>query len=89
MIPMIPVNPARETLDRLQLLLANYLLACPRFQCPGMDGASLEDVVASEYPAASAAGWVPRPVELASRHPDLVEALADYFRYDPASALFA
>jgi hypothetical protein len=86
---MIPVQPSRESLDRMQLVLANYLLACSRFQCPGMDGASLADVVASEYPAASAAGWVPRPAELTANHPDLADVLQVFFRIEATGSLSA
>lgn len=67
-------------------LLAGHLLASPRFQCPGVDGASAEDVVTAAYPAASAAGWVPRPAELAARHPELAAAIGSFFRADPAPA---
>jgi hypothetical protein len=86
---MFPAQPSRESLERMQLVLANYLLSCPRFRCPGMDGASLADVVASEYPAASAAGWVPRLAELSTRHPDLTDVLADFFRFEATGALSA
>ncbi len=79
--------PSIETMDRIQMLLANYLLACPRFQCPGMDGASLADVVGCEYPAASAAGWVPRPDELASRHPEIAHELADFFQCETSTVM--
>ena len=64
---------------RMVELLAGYLLAAPAFVCPGADGATVEDVVAAEYPVASAAGRVPRPGELAARHPDLADALAAFF----------
>jgi len=65
--------------DSLIDVLAGYLLTCPRFRCPGLDGATVADVVASEYPPAAASGWVPRPVELAARHPDLADAIAAFF----------
>jgi hypothetical protein len=70
-------------------LLAGHLLACPRFACPGVDGACAADVVAEAYPAAVAAGWVPRPAELAARHPDLADALRAFFPADPAPAELA
>lgn len=70
--------------DRLVGLLARHLMASPRFHCPGTDGASAEDVVAAAYPAASAAGWVPQPAELAARHPELAAAIGSFFRADPA-----
>ena len=60
-------------------LLAGHLLAAPGFHRPGADGATVAAVVAAEYSAASAAGWVPRPAELAARHPDLADALSSYF----------
>ena len=65
--------------NRVVAVLAGYLLASPRFGCPGMDGASVADVVASAYPAASAAGWVPHPTAVARRHPELAAALASFF----------
>jgi hypothetical protein len=63
---------------RAVTVLAEYLLASPRFGCPGMDGASVADVVASAYPAASAAGWVPHPTAVADRHPELAAALTSF-----------
>jgi len=71
---------------RLVGLLAGHLLASPRFHCPGTDGASAEDVVTAAYPAASAAGWVPRPAELAARHPELAAEIRSFFRDEPAPA---
>ncbi len=64
---------------RMVDLLASYLLASPAFRCPGADGATVEDVVAAEYPAASVAGRVPRPGELTVRHPELAEAITAFF----------
>ena len=63
-------------------VLAGYLLASPSFICPGADGATVEDVVASEYPRASAARMVPRPSDLAARHPDLADAIESFFHLD-------
>jgi hypothetical protein len=60
-------------------LLAEHLLSAPLFRCPGADGATIEDVVAAEYPAASAAGWVPRLSELTICYPDLSNSLACFF----------
>ena len=77
---------AGPSFDRLVDVLAGYLLASPRFHCPGVDGASIADVVATEYPPASAAGWVPPTTVLAARHPDLADALASFFRADTAVA---
>ncbi len=71
------VNPAVRS--RVVGLLAGQLLASPRFRCPGADGATVEEVVVAEYPGASRAGWVPGPAELASRYPDLADALASFF----------
>ncbi len=73
-----PVAGEDELRSRVVGLLAGYLLASPRFRCPGMDGASVEDMVATEYPAACAAGWVPRQAELAARHPELADALTTF-----------
>jgi len=76
-----------ETVDGAVVgLLAGHLLACPRFRCPGVDGASAGDVVAAEYLAAAAAGWVPRPAELAARYPELAGALGSFFREAAAPA---
>ena len=60
-------------------LLAGYLLTAARFHCPGMDGATVAEVVIAEYRTAADAGWVPRPEDLALRHPDLADALAGFF----------
>ena len=65
--------------ERVVGLLAGYLLGSSRFRCPGMDGSTIEDVVAVEYPVACRAGWVPGPELLVADHPDLAEALASYF----------
>ena len=74
---------------RMVELLAGYLLAAPVFLCPGADGATVEDVLEAEYPVASAAGRVPRPGELATRHPDLADALASFFGAGAISAEMA
>ena len=73
------VNSPRS---RMIDVLAGYLLASPAFRCPGADGATVEDVVASEYPSASATGMVPRPKELAARHPDLADVIGSFFHLD-------
>ena len=76
------MTACHDTLARsggLSDVLAGYLLASPRFRRPGADGATVADVVAAEYPPASAAGWVPRPVELAARHPDLADVIGSFF----------
>ena len=71
-------NSARAR-RRMVEVLAGYLLAAPAFVCPGADGATVEDVVVSEYPVASAAGRVPQPAGLATQHPDLADALVEFF----------
>ena len=63
-------------------VLAGYLLASPAFRCPGADGATVEDVVASEYPSALAGGMVPRPCDLAARHPDMADVIESFFHLD-------
>ncbi len=73
---------ANASRSRMIGVLAGYLLASPAFVCPGADGATVEDVVASEYPWASAAGVVPLPRELAARHPDLADAIGSFFQLD-------
>ncbi|HVK07342.1 MAG TPA: hypothetical protein VM597_01060 [Gemmataceae bacterium] len=75
---MITVDAARARALAI-VLLASYLLASPRYRCPGVDGSTAADVVAAEYPGAAAAGWVPRPAELAVRHPDLAGAIVAVF----------
>ncbi len=75
----LETNPLRS---RMIGLLAGYLLASPAFVCPGADGATVEDVVASEYPAASAAGMVPRSSDLAASHPDLANVIGSFFHLD-------
>ena len=79
----LETNPSRS---RMIDVLAGYLLASPAFRCPGADGATVEDVVASEYPSAWAAGMVPRPSELIVRHPDLADAIGSFFHLDMALA---
>lgn len=68
-----------DNADRVVGLLAEHLLASPRFRCVGFDGATVGDVVAAEYPAAAAVGWVPGPAELAARYPALAGALDAFF----------
>ena len=75
----LETNPSRS---RMIDVLAGYLLASPAFRCPGADGATVEDVVASEYPSASAAGMVPRPSDLAARHPDMADTIGAFFHID-------
>jgi hypothetical protein len=77
---------ADSSRNRMIGLLAGYLLASPAFRCPGADGATVEDVVASEYPWASAAGMVPRLSELVVRYPDLADAIESFFHLDVALA---
>ena len=77
---------AQSPRSRMIDVLAGYLLSSPAFRCPGADGATVEDVVASEYPRASAVGMVPRPSELAARHPDLAVAIESFFHLDATLA---
>ena len=79
----LETNPSRS---RMIGVLAGYLLASPAFISPGADGATVEDVVASEYPSASAAGMVPRPSDLAARHPDLADVIESFFHLEVALA---
>jgi hypothetical protein len=76
--PAATVDAARARAQAI-VLLAGYLLASPRFRCPGVDGSTAADVVTAEYPGAAAVGWVPRPADLAVRHPDLASAIASVF----------
>lgn len=68
-----------ESSAQLTELLAGYLLTSPWFRHPGMDGATVEEVVAAEYPAASVVGHVPGPNELIRRHPELTDAIVVFF----------
>ncbi len=77
---MSPVHDVEQRdVEAVADVLARYLLASPRFRCPGTDGATVAEVVIAEYRVAAAAGWVPRPEDLAARHPELAEALAGFF----------
>jgi len=68
-----------ENFALLTELLAGYLLASPWIRHPGADGATVEEVVAAEYPAASSSGHVPGPNELIRRHPELSDAIGSFF----------
>ena len=63
-------------------LMAEYLLNCSGFFSPGMDGATIEDIVFADYRIASARGKVPAPEELAELHPDLADAIQTFFSPD-------
>jgi hypothetical protein len=64
---------------RVVELLAGYLLASPRVSWPGAAGLTVGEAVVAAYPAAAAAGFVPRLGELERRHPDLAAALNTFF----------
>ena len=54
--------PERAGIGRpLAELLAGSLLTSRGFRLPGADGMAIEDVVVTEYPAALAGGYGPRP----------------------------
>jgi hypothetical protein len=66
--------------DPLVGVLVGYLLAASGTRHPDADGLTVEDVLAAEYPPASAAGRVPGPDELVRRHPELADAVVAFFR---------
>jgi hypothetical protein len=67
---------------RAQLLdlLAAQLLAAPAYRCPGVEGATIEDIVDSQYPQAIARGFVPGPAVLTARFPLLADAIREFFQ---------
>jgi hypothetical protein len=80
--------PGCEHSEPLAQVLAEYLIAAHCVRGPGADGLTLEDVVATEYPAALSAGHVPGPDEVASQHPELAAEVVAFFGHEhrPASA---
>lgn len=65
---------------RLMAVLAESLLAAPEIGHPGADGATIEEVVAAEYPAAAADGRVPCQAELATRFPEMADMIGAFFQ---------
>lgn len=70
---------SQQSRNRVVQLLADYLLGSKLFRCPGVDGATIEDIVTTEYPVAVKAGHVPGLASLASSHPHLAVELGTFF----------
>jgi hypothetical protein len=65
-----------------EVLLA-YLRAADAPRWPGTDSVTVEDVLRS-YPQSAADGLVPSLPTLLERHPELAEALHDFFNAEAA-----
>jgi len=72
-----PQQPTRGSREVRELLL-DYLQTVPPARWPGADGVTVEDILLS-YPELAVAGCVPNQGELLDRHPELADALQDYF----------
>lgn len=75
------VNEEQELTDqcrRLHELLLVYLRAADAPRWPGADSVTVDDVLRS-YPQAAAAGLVPDLPALLASHPELADALRDFF----------
>jgi hypothetical protein len=77
----IIMNEGHDRTDqrqRLRALLVAYLLAADAPGWPGADGITVEDVLRS-YSQVAADGLVPDLPTLLARHPELADALRDFF----------
>ncbi|HEY7309526.1 MAG TPA: hypothetical protein VH643_09225 [Gemmataceae bacterium] len=78
---MTIVNEEHDVADQRQLLqelLLSHLRAADAPRWPGADGMTVKDVLRS-YPEAAAAGLVPNLPALLTSHPELADALRDFF----------
>lgn len=71
------MSPNRDE-EKLHCLLATLILVADGFHWPGADGMLLEDLL-REYPRIAHEGHVPGRDELCRRHPELAQAVADFF----------
>jgi hypothetical protein len=78
------LSACRHTpLERLRHLLAGYLVMADPYRWPGTDGLTEEDVLL-DYFEAVRQGRVPDRDELARRHPELAQAVAEFFEHERA-----
>ena len=76
---MPTTNDARKLCQqRLHGLLTTLILVADGYHWPGSDGLLIEDVL-REYPAVARQGRVPGREDLCREHPDLAQAVADFF----------
>lgn len=71
------IDPTEQR-RRLRQLLLTYLRAADAPPWPGADSVTVEDVLRS-YPQAAAAGLVPNLAALLEKHPEVADALRDFF----------
>lgn len=71
-------HDAADQCRRLHELLLAYLRAADAPRWPGADSVTVDDVLLS-YPQAAAAGLVPDLPALQTGHPELANALGDFF----------
>jgi len=72
--------PGPEARNRVAELLADYLLTSGWVMGPGTDGLVVDDVVGQYYLPALSIGHVPDSAELVIRHPELADAIAEFFK---------
>jgi hypothetical protein len=79
----VPIN-GPEAESHLAGLLAGYLIASHCIAWPGVDGLIVEEVLGQYYLPAANGGQVPNPAELSIGHPDLADAIIEFFTRYPA-----